>query len=55
LANAEIDFPAAVAALVGPVEFVRKNLFGLTAVVALADKGFEVPEIFKTRAVLGCR
>jgi hypothetical protein len=47
LANAEIDFLAAVAALMGSVELIRKNFFSLTAVVALENKGFEIPEILR--------
>ena len=46
---------AAFATGVVPAEFVREDLFALTALGALAVKGFEVVESVITGAMLGCR
>jgi hypothetical protein len=50
----KIDGFSATTAIMGTVEFVRKDFFFLTAFGTTACKRFEIFEICITRTMLGC-
>jgi hypothetical protein len=55
LALAEIDLFPAGFTLVGTIKLIGEDFDFVAALWAFADEGFQVTEIFKSRAVLGCR